>query len=261
MSGASERPGPARARVRRVLAALGETYRGASTALVYRTRWQLLVATILSAQCTDERVNRITARLFRVAPDAPSLAALSEEEIAALIRECGLFRSKARHLAATSRIVAARWGADLPPALTREDLMALPGVGRKTANVVLANAYGADALAVDTHVFRVAHRLGWSDAPDARRTEEDLLRIIPRSQWKDAHHWLIWHGRRVCRARRPACGTCVVARWCPSADRVGEGQPHDAPGRGQGPGIPEPHPGDARRAGRAGALRVARSDA
>jgi len=244
-----------------VLQALAEAYRGASTALVFRTRWQLLVATILSAQCTDERVNRITARLFQVAPDAPSLAALPTEEIEQLIRECGLYRSKARHLAATSRAVAERWGADLPPRISREELMSLPGVGRKTANVVLANVYGVDALAVDTHVFRVAHRLGWSNAPDARRTEEDLLRIIPRRWWKDAHHWLIWHGRRVCRARRPACESCMVARWCPSAGRVGEVRRRDAVGSGEGLGISKPHPGGAQRARRARSVRTAGPDA
>jgi len=200
-----------------VLKTLAALYPDVRTALRFETPWQLLVATILSAQCTDARVNMITSRLFRAYPDAKSLAAQSEEEIAHLIRDCGLYRSKARYLAATARLVLERYGGELPGGITQAELMELPGVGRKTANVVLANAFGQDALAVDTHVFRVAHRLGWSDAKDANRTEADLTRIIPRREWSRAHHWLILHGRQVCHARRPACGRCALSRWCPSA--------------------------------------------
>lgn len=219
--------GPSRYRVRRVLDTLAALYPDARTALHFDTPWQLLVATVLSAQCTDARVNMITRRLFRECPDATSLAALSEEEIAERIRDCGLFRSKARYLSATARIVVERYGGAIPSAITHEELTALPGVGRKTANVVMANAFGADALAVDTHVFRVAHRLGWSQARDADHTEADLTRLIPRRQWSDAHHWLILHGREVCHARRPVCSACAIARWCPSAATG----PHTSPGR------------------------------
>lgn len=203
--------------MRRVLATLAALYPDGRTALEFETPWQLLVATILSAQCTDARVNIITRRLFPECPDAKSLALFSEEEIGERIRDCGLFRSKARYLAATARLVVERYGGDIPPTISHAELTALPGVGRKTANVVMANAFGADALAVDTHVFRVAHRLGWSHAKDANHTEADLTRLIPKRMWSRAHHWLILHGRAVCHARKPACGACAIARWCPSA--------------------------------------------
>jgi endonuclease-3 len=213
-------PSPTPYRVRRVLAALRRAYPGARTALEFATPWQLLVATMLSAQCTDQRVNLITRTLFRDFPDARSLAALEPWQLEPYIRTCGLFRTKARHVIAAARLVVERYGGELPPDISRDALMTLPGVGRKTANVVLANAFGQPALAVDTHVFRVAHRLGWSEAKDPRGTEEDLLRIIPRRCWAEAHHWLILHGRAVCRARRPNCAACPVARWCPSAHGV-----------------------------------------
>lgn len=222
--------GPPRPRgLKPALAALAAAYPDARTALNFSTPWQLLVATVLSAQCTDVRVNIITARLFADCPDAVAMARLSVEDLEARIFDCGLHHAKARHLAATSRVVAARWGADLPAAITREELEALSGVGRKTASVVLSNAYGVPALAVDTHVFRVAHRLGWSAATDASHTADDLCRLIPRRQWAAAHHWLIGHGRQICHARRPACGQCVVARWCP---RIGVG---GTPAAGEGP--------------------------
>jgi endonuclease-3 len=207
-----------------VLDALAALDPDAATALVFSTPWQLLVATILSAQCTDRRVNMITRRLFREYPDVESLAALDPEGIEDLIKECGLFRMKAKNLALTSRLVMERYGGTLPPTMTREELMSLPGVGRKTANVVLANAFGQPALAVDTHVFRVAHRLGWSDARDADHTEEDLLALIPRRQWSQAHHWLILHGRETCHARTPDCHLCPVAQWCPSAPQEPRGR-------------------------------------
>ncbi len=221
--------------VKPALAALAAAYPDARTALDFSTPWQLLVATVLSAQCTDQRVNIITARLFGECPDAVAMARLSVEDLEARIFDCGLYHAKARHLAATSRTVAARWGAELPAAITREELEALPGVGRKTASVVLANAYGVPALAVDTHVFRVAHRLGWSAAKDANHTADDLCHLIPRRQWAAAHHWLIRHGRKICHARRPACGQCVVARWCP---RIGVDEPAAAGGGRRAAGRP-----------------------
>ncbi len=240
---------PSRYRVRRVLTALAALYPDARTALDFETPWQLLVATILSAQCTDARVNIITRRLFQEYPDARSLAALSEEEIAGLIRDCGLFRSKARYLSQTARIVQEVYGGEIPPSITQAEMTRLPGVGRKTANVVLANAFGVDALAVDTHVFRVAHRLGWSAARDADRTEADLTRIIPRREWSRAHHWLILHGRQVCHARRPACERCAIARWCPgrqdavssSAAREKRGGRGEGFGPGGGSALSKPH--------------------
>lgn len=196
-----------------MLDTLAALYPEARTELRHQNPWQLLVATILSAQCTDRRVNLITPRLFAVYPDARALAAAPIEAVEALIRDCGLYRTKARNLLATARIVAEEYGNAVPedPAA----LLRLPGVGRKTANVVAANAFDRPALAVDTHVFRVAHRLGWARAKTAAETERELTALIPRRQWNAAHHRLIQHGRQVCRARRPACERCAVARWCP----------------------------------------------
>jgi len=211
--------------VNAVLTALAAAYPDARTALDFATPWQLLVATILSAQCTDARVNVITARLFPKYPDAVALSRLSLAELESEIRDCGLYHAKARHLYQTSREVVARWGGELPRAVTREELESLPGVGRKTASVVLANAYGVPALAVDTHVFRVAHRLGWSRAKDADHTADDLCRLIPKRQWAAAHHWLIYHGRQTCHARRPACDACVLSRWCPRMGLQSPGRP------------------------------------
>lgn len=199
-------------RVDRVLAALDELYPKAVTELVYETPWQLLVATMLSAQCTDKRVNMITPRIFSRYPDARALAEVPVDEIEELIRDCGLYHTKARNLSKTASRIAYDFGNQVPS--DRDLLITLPGVGRKTANVVVSNAFGQDAIAVDTHVFRVAHRLGWSDAKGPDATEADLMHVIPRKKWSKAHHWLILHGRRVCTAIRPSCEACEVARWC-----------------------------------------------
>lgn len=199
--------------VTRVLQELARAYPNATTELVYENSWQLLVATILSAQCTDKRVNMITPRIFARYPDAASLALASLDEVEYLIRDCGLFRSKAKNLIKTAQRVSTEFGGEVPS--DRELLMTLPGVGRKTANVVLSSAFGQDAIAVDTHVFRLSRRLGWSQAKDPLVTEKDLMAILPQSTWSDAHHWLIWHGRRVCHAVRPACHSCPVLAWCP----------------------------------------------
>lgn len=203
---------PAR-RVRAVLDVLGQLYPDPRTELRHDNPWQLLMATMLSAQCTDKRVNLITPRLFAVYPDVAALAAAPVEAVEDLIRDCGLFRTKARNLVRACQVLLREHGGEVPR--DAEALQALPGVGRKTANVVLANAFGVDAIAVDTHVFRVSHRLGWSDAKDPAGTERDLMAVIPRRYWRDAHHWLILHGRRVCRAVRPSCTACALARWCP----------------------------------------------
>ncbi len=199
-------------KILRMLDQLESLYPDATTELDFSTPFQLLVATMLSAQCTDRRVNMITPRVFARYPDAPSLASASVEAIEDLIRDCGLFHTKARNIVATARLLVERWGGEVPP--DREQLMTLPGVGRKTANVVVSNAFGQDAIAVDTHVFRVSHRLGWADAKDPDGTEEQLMRAIPKKKWSRAHHWLILHGRRVCLARSPQCDTCLLARDC-----------------------------------------------
>lgn len=202
-----------RYRIKKILDVLAETYPDATTELRHDSPWQLLVATMLSAQCTDKRVNMITPRIFSRYPDARSLADVAVEELEDLIRDCGLYRTKARNLAATAKIVADKWGGEVPD--NREALMGLPGVGRKTANVVLANAFGQPAIAVDTHVFRLAHRLGWSRHRDPEGTERDLMALLPKRSWSPTHHWLILHGRRVCLAVRPRCEVCGIRGWCP----------------------------------------------
>lgn len=205
-------------RVDHMLARLDQLYPDAKTELQHNSPFELLIATMLSAQCTDERVNMITPRLFARFPDVGSLAEASVEEIEALIRDCGLYHTKARHILRTAQILVKQWQGEVPH--DRSLLMTLPGVGRKTANVVVSNAFGEDAIAVDTHVFRVAHRLGWSLAKDPDGTEEDLMRVIPQAQWSRAHHWLILHGRRVCTARNPHCDLCPLTGDCP---RIGVG--------------------------------------
>ncbi|MDA8193787.1 MAG: endonuclease III [Thermaerobacter sp.] len=196
-----------------VLQRLRTAYPQAGTELVHDNPWQLLVATILSAQCTDKRVNMITPRIFSRYPDAAALAGAPLEEVENLVRDCGLFRSKAKNLSRTAQRIAHEYGGEVPA--DRDVLMTLPGVGRKTANVVVSNAFGQPAIAVDTHVFRVAHRLGWSTAKDPEATERDLMTLVPQSLWSETHHWMIWHGRRVCHALRPQCEPCELAAWCP----------------------------------------------
>lgn len=202
-----------KAQVARLVAQLAELYPDATTELHFETPFQLLVATMLSAQCTDQRVNMVTPELFARFPDAAAMSGAPVEEIETLIGACNFFHTKARNLLKTARLLMNEWGGVVPA--NRDDLMTLPGVGRKTANVVVANAFGQAAIAVDTHVFRVAHRLGWAVAPDADGTEQELMKLLPRKLWSEAHHWLILHGRRVCGARRPNCAACPLAPDCP----------------------------------------------
>ena len=176
---------------------------------------------MLSAQSTDTTVNQVTARLFPIYGTAERLCALGVDGLIPYIRSLGLYRNKAKHIWQTACILQERYDGRVPA--DREALEALPGVGRKTASVVLANAFAQPALAVDTHVFRVAHRLGWSQASSPQATERDLQKRIPKSQWANAHHWLIFHGRQTCKARRPLCTLCLVADICPSAPEVTPG--------------------------------------
>ncbi len=196
-----------------ILNILSALYPHPTTELIHESSWQLLVATILSAQCTDKRVNMITPRIFSQFPNPEDLAKTTPQAVEELIRDCGLFRTKARNLVATAELLVTNYGGQMPA--TREQLMELPGVGRKTANVILANCFDVDAIAVDTHVFRLAHRLGWSDAKDVQGTEEDLMEVLPQNQWRDAHHWLIYHGRRICVAKNPDCLNCRLKNLCP----------------------------------------------
>ena len=207
------KPSRVKASVNEILRIFSELYPNPATELVHDGPWQLLVATLLSAQCTDKRVNMITPRIFSRYPAPKDLATAVVPEVERLIQDCGLFHSKARNLIASAQIIVRDFGGTVPA--DRDLLMKLPGVGRKTANVLLANCFGVDAIAVDTHVFRLAHRLGWSHAKDVLGTEEDLMRMIPKPLWSQAHHWLIYHGRRVCTARKPQCDTCPVQALCP----------------------------------------------
>ncbi len=196
-----------------VIEILEATYGGMQTALHYATPFELLVAVILSAQCTDERVNKITARIFPKYNTPAKMAALSQAELEAEIRDCGLFHAKAKNLLATCRMLLEDFQGQVPDSI--EMLMRLPGVGKKTANVVASIVYQIPAIAVDTHVFRVSHRLGLACGADPLATEKELQAAIPMEKWSDAHHWLIWHGRKICKARKPLCAECALAALCP----------------------------------------------
>jgi len=187
------------------------------TELEYATPFQLLVAVILSAQATDKSVNRATRALFRDAPTPQALLALGEEKLAAYIKTIGLYRSKAKNLIATARLILERHGGAVPH--ERAALEALPGVGRKTANVILNVIFGEPTIAVDTHIFRVANRTGLAPGKDARAVEEKLLAVVPPQFRQHAHHWLILHGRYVCKARRPECWRCVIRDLCAWKDK------------------------------------------
>ncbi|WP_027938196.1 endonuclease III [Anaeroarcus burkinensis] len=197
-----------------MLEVLERTYGHIGTALHYTSPFELLVAVILSAQCTDERVNITTGRLFLKANTPEAIIALGLEALEAEIKDCGLFRAKAKNILAMSQLLLERYQGQVPD--TFDALLALPGVGRKTANVILSVLYNVPAIAVDTHVFRVANRLrlGTGDTPED--VEIALQKAIPKKDWAAAHHWLIWHGRKICKARKPLCSECPVQDLCPS---------------------------------------------
>ncbi len=201
----------------RALALLAAAYPDAKPALEFSSPFELLVATMLSAQCTDVQVNKCTRVLFPYANTPQAFAAMTEAELEPYIHSCGFFRTKGQHIIATAQILTARYNGAVPQ--TREELTALPGVGRKTANVVLSNAFGVPAIAVDTHVFRVANRIGLAEAKDVEKTEQQLMQNIPEQDWGKAHHWLIYHGRRVCAAQRPKCTGCPTAEVCDAISR------------------------------------------
>lgn len=194
-----------------LLQGLRELYPDARPELNFRNPYQTLIAVMLSAQSTDVQVNKATPALFERYPTVAALAAASVDDVFPLVRSCG-FKSKATNIVESSRLIMLRHGGEVPG--TMEALTALPGVGRKTANVVLANAFGVPTIAVDTHVFRVSNRMGLATANTVEETERQLMRVIPREDWIAAHHWLIFHGRRVCHARKPACETCTLRNDC-----------------------------------------------
>ena len=199
-------------RIAVILRLLERTYKNTTTALNYKTPFQLLISTMLAAQSTDVRVNIVTKELFAQYPDAKRMSKLAVTEIEQWIKTVGLYKSKAKNIAATCKILAENYDDDIPS--TREDLVKLPGVGRKTANVVLSIAKDVPAIAVDTHVFRVSNRIGLANAKDVLKTEQELMKNIPIEKWSDAHHWLIWHGRKICKARNPLCRDCVIIEYC-----------------------------------------------
>ena len=200
------------------LAALEKEHFGATSALVYENPFEMLISTILSAQCTDRQVNIVTEKLYRRFPGPADFARLEPRELEPHIKSCGFYKVKAQHIVETCRALMEKFGGEVPR--TREELMTLPGVGRKTANVVISNALGGDAIAVDTHVFRVANRIGLAKAKTPEAVEEQLMAAIPQEKWSKAHHWLIWHGRKICHARKPECGRCPVREWCEFPDKV-----------------------------------------
>jgi endonuclease-3 len=206
-------------RARRINRELAELYPYAHPELDFESPYQLLVATVLSAQTTDLRVNQTTPGLFKKYPTPEDLAAADPEELEALIRPTGFFRAKARSLLGLSAALRDRFGGEVPGRL--EDLVTLPGVGRKTANVVLGNAFDVPGLTVDTHFGRLARRFGWTVSEDPEKVEQEVGELFPKSEWTMLSHRLIFHGRRVCHSRRPACGACAVAPLCPS---FGEGE-------------------------------------
>ena len=202
------------AQAKKVLAALRKLYPDAHCELDFKTPLQLIIATILSAQCTDKRVNMVTPALFAKYPDAAALAAAETADLEPIIRSTGFFRAKARSIQETARALVARFGGKVPD--TMGDLLTLRGVARKTANVVLGTAYGkSEGVVVDTHIKRVSYRLGLTDQTEPEKVERDLMAILPREQWTYFGHALIWHGRRICKAPAPLCDQCLMKPFCP----------------------------------------------
>lgn len=193
---------------------LSEHYKDEGTMLHFSSPFTLLVAVVLSAQCTDKRVNIITSRMFPRLDTPAKMVQLTQAEMEKEIHDCGLYKAKAKKLLGLSRMILEDFGGEVPESF--DDLVKLPGVGRKTANVVRSVAFGYPAIAVDTHVFRVSNRLKLSIGDTPEKVEEGLKKAIPMKDWSAAHHWLIWHGRKVCRARNPSCETCFLEDICPS---------------------------------------------
>jgi len=192
---------------------LDSIYPDAKCALNHRNPYELLVATILSAQCTDVRINEVTPTLFGKYPDPGQLAAANLEELESVIKSTGFFRNKARNLLGCAQMIVDQYGGEVPADMT--NLVALPGVGRKTANVVLGNAFGIPGMVVDTHVKRISYRLGWSRQTEPERVEKDLGQLLPSARWNQTSHTLIFHGRALCKAPTPICSACPVFADCP----------------------------------------------
>ncbi|SKC75847.1 endonuclease III [Maledivibacter halophilus] len=206
--------------IKEVLKILQDLYPEAESELIYNSPFELLIATILAAQCTDKRVNKVTNELYKKYNTPEDFLQLSEEELGALVKSCGFYRMKSKNILNTCRILIEEFNSQVPS--TIEELMTLPGVGRKTANVVVSNAFGKDAIAVDTHVFRVSNRIGLANSKDVFATEDQLMKNIEKNLWSDAHHWLIFHGRRICKARKPKCELCPLTGYCLYYKKISE---------------------------------------
>lgn len=201
-------------RARQTLAELKARYPDTGTQLEYRNPWELLVAVELAAQCTDARVNEVTPAFFSRWPGPCELAAAAQADVEAVIKPCGFYRNKARNLVAAARIVCEQYGGQLPASMA--ELVKLPGVARKTANCVLFAGFGInEGMAVDTHVKRIAYRLGLTDNIDPVRIEKDLTALFPAEEWGDLNHRMVWFGREICKARKPACESCAMRNFCP----------------------------------------------
>lgn len=198
-----------------ILAVLETTYKDASTALKFSSPFEFLIAVILSAQCTDERVNKVTERLFSEHNTPAQFLALGQAGLEEYIKGCGLYRNKARNILATCEILCRDYQGEIPDDFN--ELIKLPGVGRKTANVLMSQLFDIPAIAVDTHVFRVSNRLGLAGGKTPEEVERTLMKVIPKGKWSEAHHWLIWHGRKICKARSPLCSECPVNNLCISS--------------------------------------------
>jgi endonuclease-3 len=206
-------------RVRQIIAGLDQLYPGMTCALTHRSAWELLVATILSAQSTDVRVNMVTPGLFEKYPTVQDFAALEPEQLQPDIYSTGFFRNKSKSVVGAARRIVADFGGNVPQ--TMEELLTLPGVARKTANVVLGTWFKKnEGVVVDTHVTRISRRLELTKQEDARKIEEDLMRIVPRERWTDFSHEVIWHGRKLCVARNPKCADCALEKLCHAADKT-----------------------------------------
>lgn len=200
--------------VSNILTVLEQTYPEAKCELNFTNPFQLLIATMLSAQSTDKKVNQVTEKLFQKYQTPIDLLKLSQAELENEIKQIGIYRNKAKNILATCQALIDNYKGQVPASI--DELTTLPGVGRKTANVVVSVAFQIPAIAVDTHVFRVSNRLGLAASDKVEKVEEQLMEVIPKEQWIDTHHWLIWHGRRVCKAQRPNCKECSLIKLCPS---------------------------------------------
>ncbi len=203
-----------------ILKILEETYRGAIPELKFNSNFELLVAVILSAQCTDKRVNEVTKNLFPIANTPEKILSLGQADLEKIIKPCGFYHAKAKHIIGSAKMLLENFGGEVPADF--DELIKLPGVGRKTANVVTSVAFKNPAIAVDTHVFRLANRLKLAEGKTPLEVELGLQKIIPREKWSDAHHWLIWHGREICKARNPKCSECPLKKVCPESKYLEE---------------------------------------